>query len=300
MKYEKPPLSFDEQVQRLKDRGLIIRDDNYAKQVLSNISFYRLRAYTYPFQENSHPKHPFIGEITFEDIIILYDFDRRLRLLVYDAIEKIEVAFRTQIIYQFSTQNGANWHTNPTLFRSSTFFANNYTSLSKEIKRSNETFIKHYKEKYTQPKEPPSWMSLEVTSFGLLSMMFSNLKRGKAKKAVVRHFGLKDIELLENWMHSFCDIRNICAHHGRLWNRRLTTHINFPTSPLYTFISYDKIKPFKLYAALSAMVYILNIISPDNSFKKRLYELIDNSPLNQVKELGFPDNWKNEEFWKIK
>jgi len=162
MKYNKSPITVSEQVERLKGRGLKFNNETKAQNYLSNISYYRLRAYTYPFQDNSKNNQPFKVEVTFEQIIDLYVFDRKLRLLIFDAIEKIEIALRTQIIYNFALRHGSHWQLKPELYRDSMRFANHLDSLQKEIDRSNETFIDHYKNKYTNPTEPPSWMSLEV------------------------------------------------------------------------------------------------------------------------------------------
>src|SRR5690606_21710414 len=203
-------------------------DEEKATSYLGNISYYRLRAYTYPFQDNDNPDHPFIKEIRFEDIINLYVFDRQFRLFVLDAIEKIEISMRTQVIYQWAMNHGSHWHLDGSLFRYSVQFAKDFNRLQQEVDRSVETFIEHYKNKYTNPKEPPCWMGLEVSSFGLLSLIFRNLKFGKEKKAITKYYGLPDVAILESWMHSFSNIRNICAHHGRLWNRRLTAHIKLP------------------------------------------------------------------------
>lgn len=298
MKYNKPAISVDDQIQLLKSRGLGINDEALAKSYLSNISYYRLRAYTYPFQDNNNPNHPFTVPVIFEDIISLYVFDRKLRILIFDAIEKIEIAMRTQIIYTWSINHGCHWHLNPALYWDSSKFASHITSLQNEISRSNETFIKHYKTKYTQPADPACWMSLEVSSFGLLSLIFLNLKKGTEKNKVARYFGLNDISLLENWMHCFSNIRNICAHHGRLWNRRFTAHVKFPKNPTYPFIKNQKVYNYKLYAALCCIQYILNIINPNNTFKDRLKELMNSCPLKQEKEMGFPNDWRQEQIWK--
>lgn len=298
MKYNKSPLTIHEQISALKNKGLNLNDDTFAQSCLSNISYYRFRAYTYPFQDNTDPKHPFIISITFEQIIELYKFDHKLRLLLFDAFEKIEIAFRTQIIYQWAMEHGSHWQINPDLYRSQVTFAQQISSLQNEINRSNETFIKHYISKYTSPLEPPSWMSLEVSSMGLLSQMFQNLKRGKPKLNVTVHFGLNDMNLLENWMHCFSNIRNICAHHGRLWNRRLTTHIKLPSNPIYPFIQNLNIYPYKIYPSICAIVYIINIVSSECRFKDKIKELMNDCPLKQEHEMGFPSNWREDKFWE--
>jgi abortive infection bacteriophage resistance protein len=298
MDYNKPAISFPDQVAKLKARGLLFDNEDDAIKCLSNISYYRLRAYTYPFQDNNAPKNPFNVKVTFEQIIDLYKFDRKLSQIVFIALEKVEIALRTQIIHRWAIQYGSHWQLNPSLYRDQEKHAYLLSNLHSEIERSHETFIDHYKNTYTNPPEPPSWMSLEVSSFGLLSQLFCNLKKGNEKLAVVSHFGLNDISILENWMHCFSNIRNICAHHGRLWNRRLTAHIKLPTNPQYPFILNRNIIPYKFYAVICCAQYMLNTITPTNGFKDELIDLIKNCPLAQEKEMGFPKDWKDEPLWK--
>ncbi len=298
MHYNKPAVSLSDQVAKLQSRGLKFVNEPEAERYLSNISYYRLRAYTYPFQDNSNPDHPFFISVTFEQIIGLYLFDRKLSQLLFNALEKIEIALRTQIIYHWAISNGSHWQINPSVYRDPVKFANQINSLQTEIDRSHETFIEHYKNTYTTPSEPPSWMSLEVSSFGLLSQIFSNLKKGPEKETVTKHFGLNEVGILENWMHCFSNIRNICAHHGRLWNRRLTAHIKLPANPHYSFINNKRIYPYKIYAALCCIQYMLNTIVPVNGFKDELKDLLDNCPFAQEKEMGFPAGWRNEPFWE--
>jgi abortive infection bacteriophage resistance protein len=298
MKYTKIPISIPDQVALLKQRGLTFQDEQRAAHYLSNISYYRLRAYTYPFQNNQLDTHPFIKEVTFEQILQLYVFDRQLRLLLFNAIEKIEIAFRTQIIHEYSMDHGAFWHLNAALYTNHIRFAEDIATLTKEINRSKETFIKHYQDKYTDPAAPPAWMALEVTSMGLLSKIFSNLRNDKpCKDRIAMHFGLKDVDTLANWMRCFSLIRNICAHHSRVWNRRMTT-LALPRKPVFQFIQNKNIHPYKVYAYICCMQYILNIISPYHSFRDKIIDLMKNCPLLQEKEMGFPKDWQKENIWQ--
>ena len=107
MRYTKKPLTIDEQIDRLEQRGLNFSDRKLAKNYLQNISYYRLRAYTYPFQDNEpYADHEFLeDDIDFNDIIDLYVFDRRLRNLVFNELEKIEVAIRTQLSLVYSNKS---------------------------------------------------------------------------------------------------------------------------------------------------------------------------------------------------
>lgn len=297
MKYNKLPITIADQIVKLKLRGLKFDNEKQAQNYLSNISYYRLRAYTYPFQNNLQEDQPFNVDITFEQIIDLYVFDRKLRLLIFDAIEKIEIALRTQIIYHFALSHGSHWQLKPELYRDPMRFANHLDSLQKEIDRSNETFIDHYRNKYTNPTEPPCWMSLEVSSMGLLSKIFQNLKKCPEKLAITSHFGLRDVSIIENWILCFSTLRNICAHHGRIWNRRLIM-IKLPNNPIYPFLNNKAVYTNKLYAILSCIQYVQKQISPTSTFNKRLKELMLTCPLAQTKEMGFPKNWLDEDLWK--
>ena len=301
MKYAKPFISIPSQIDILKQRGLIVTDDAYIEKKLSIVSFYRLRAYTYPFQDNSINSHPFIKTVTFEEIFQLYQFDSKLRQLIFSALEEIEIALRTQIIYHFSKSFGSHWQLDPTIYRDTARFAQQIQTLNEEISRSDETFIKHYKSKYTSPSQPPSWMCIEVASIGLLSKIYMNLKKGDEKEAVALYFGLKKYEVLENWMLCFTNLRNICAHHGRLWNRRLTAHPTLPYNTVHEFLSKNDINniyPNKLYAVVCCIAYSLKSMGSENNFKNQLLTLMQECPLKQEKEMGFSNNWQIHQVWK--
>ena len=301
MKYNKLPISITNQVTKLKERGLELNDDAFAKKVLSRISYYRLRAYTFPFQDNNDPDHPFIQKIDFETIVSLYNFDSKLRILAFEAIEKIEIALRTQIIYQFAMSHGSHWQTDPNLYRDVARFASHLETLNKEISRSDETFISHYNSKYSSPSQPPSWMSLEVASMGTLSKIYQNLRKSDEKERVAKYFGLPNINVMENWMFCFSTLRNICAHHGRLWNRRLTSIPTLPYNTSNSFFSKLELKSIytnKLYATLCCMRYILREIDVENDFHIKIKELMDKAVFNQEKEMGFVENWRDHPIWK--
>lgn len=265
--------------------------------MLSNISFYRLRAYTYPFQDNRDCNHPFTYEISFEEIIDIYIFDRKLRLLVFDAIEKIEISLRTKIIYNISLDKGSHWFQKQDCFNNQKIFKKDLASLKRELRRSTETFIKHYNKIYDKPKLPPAWMSLEVSSLGLLSSLYSNLKNTEAKKEIARGFGISNTKLLASWIHALASTRNICAHHSRLWNRRLTINPQIPKNTIYNFLKDRNIKSNKIYIQLAIINYILKIISPDSDFSEKLKGLFNKYTVIDEKEMGFPENWHKEGLW---
>ena len=317
MKYEKHPIDTREQVLRLKERGLIIQDELLAEQYLHNISYYRLRAYTYPFQMNEEGKeHIFTQDnISFDDIIELYCFDRRLRTLLFNVIEKIEVAMRTRIALTYSVDTGDGfWFLNHRLYFLHEKFINLTRNeiidgslyigdLMKEVKRSNEEFINHYFGKYSEPAFPPSWMTLEVVSMGTLSKLFSALDRNNSSsRTIAKDLGLYKVEILKNWLHALSSLRNTCAHHSRLWNRRFTIGLQFPYRTTKPFLSKEEvaeIRDNKLFGYLSVILYLIQFISPNSSFKTSLLELLNKRPkLVKLKDMGFPEDWYNYTLWK--
>ena len=303
--YTKRPLSITEQVARLKERGLIFDNEKEASAYLFNISYYRLRAYTYPFQDNGEDSdHHFIrSDIHFNDIIDLYRFDRRLRALIFNAIEKIEVSVRAKIVQVYAESTGnSHWHTDESLYRIG--YDDLMSHIEADVDRSNEDFIKHYNNKYSEPPMPPSWMALEVVSFATLSRLYQALKLDERKKFIAKEFGLpeKNVSILENWLHAISNLRNCCAHHSRVWNRRFMVNVKLPYNTHYSFMdinTIDELRTNKLFALLSSVAYILNIISPDNDFKNNLKTLLkSNCRLLSLKDMGFPKNWQALPVWR--
>ncbi|MEQ9286360.1 MAG: Abi family protein [Cyclobacteriaceae bacterium] len=257
MKYTKPALSIAQQVELLESRGVTVENKSKAENYLSNISYYRLSAYLLPFQDRTFAGNRYNNGVTFDDILNLYLFDRELRLLIFDIIERLEVAFRTQIIYQYSNDYGAWWYEDPKHFINNYHYSKNLARIDEEIERSNEVFIKHYRNKYTSPQRPPAWMTFEVITMGLLSKVFRNLEITDAKKRIARHFKLPTPYVLESWMHSITYVRNLCAHHSRLWNRTLTLKPQLLRKPKNAWLSSNNVNPSKLFAFLSCSLYLV-------------------------------------------
>lgn len=314
MNYTKKPLSISRQIEKLQSRGLHI-DNELATDYLSNISYYRLRAYTFPFQDNSDLErdHRFLrDDLHLIDIIDLYNFDHQLRAIIFEAIEKIEIAVRTKITYAYSLAlNDSHWYMDESLFKDKQFLRNNETifeydklmgDIEKEVKRSNEDFIKHYFRKYDDPYIPPSWMTLEVVSFSTLSKIYQLLKKDTIKIEIARQFGLPKFQILENWLHALANLRNSCAHHSRIWNRRFIVHIQLPYNTINPFMSRQissELKQNKLFAVVSCIKYLLDGISPGHDFKNKLTDAImQGGRLVSIKDMGFPENWSKLDVWK--
>lgn len=223
MKYKKPPLKHEEQLDKLISRGLIVEDRVFSLSVLRRISYYRLSAYCIPFQIS---KDRFSKSVTFKNIYDLYRFDHELRMIVFDALERIEIAIRTTIIYYLAHKFGAFGYLEKENFHHSFKHEEWLRIVEGEISRSRETFIKHYQEKYVQSKHFPIWMASEVFSFGKLSQIFSGLQF-KDQKEIAKMYDLPR-EVFRSWIHTLVYARNLCAHHSRLWNRVFAIRPAFP------------------------------------------------------------------------
>lgn len=293
--YTKPSLLFQEQIELLKLRGLVIVDNDKALHYLSNISYYRLSAYMYPFLSDKE-SHLFKTNTAFEQVISLYNFDRKLRILIMDEIERIEVAFRTQLTYHLSHKNGAFWFQDSSLFHNYGQYLENLHSIHSIKKDSGEVFIKHFKQHYSEPL-PPSWMSMEIISFGLLLRIYNNLNATGEKNNIAKHFGIKET-VFASWMHCFVYIRNICAHHCRLWNRELSIKPMLPKKVTQEWIKNTNIGHDKLYLVLCSIQYVLQTINPFSTFKIQLKNLLAQYQEIDVAAMGFPRDWETELFWQ--
>lgn len=313
MKFEKPPLTYSQQIALLESRGLTVPDHAQAEHYLKHISYYRLSAYALPFQKT---KDQFNAGTTFNDLLNLYLFDRELRIIVFDAVERIEVAIRAQIIYQLAHKYGSHWQDEPTIFvpaytsRTGTpvdiFAETQKVILAHCMNKRPEVFIKHYTTKYTQPTAPPSWMCIELLTIGELSRLYAGLKDNADKKEVANYFGLHHT-LFESWLHALTYVRNICAHHSRLWNREFGIQPNVPKKnklPL-PWLSAKGISNSRCFYFMCVLKYFLQTINPDGHFKNRLITLFQEHPTVPIQFLGIPTtaageliDWQNEPVWK--
>ena len=293
--YTKQLISFEEQIALLKDRGMSVEDKNKALHILQNVSYYRLSGYWYPLLEDKE-KHVFKPGATFDTVFAIYKFDSKLRKLIITELEKIEVAVRTQIVHILSQRYDGYWFMNAALFTSPTKHAKALVKIAEEYNRSDEEFVTAFKNKYSNPF-PPSWMTMEITSFGSLSILYSNLKPGKTKREIANYFGLPD-KVLESWLHSIVYLRNICAHHCRLWNRALSIRPLMPRSPKKQFIQDNTVSNKRTYFILCMVIYMLNTVNPKHSFIVRFKKLLAEYPNIDVKAMGFPVNWENDPLWR--
>lgn len=273
-----------------------VNSDAKALHLLEKLSYYRLSGYWYPLLKEPKKAHTFKDGADFQTAFRLYRFDRDLRNFILKELEKIEVAIRAQLIYQLSHYNGCFWFTDTTIFSNRKDHSDSLIKLEKEFKKSDEEFIKAFKSTYSD-QYPPSWMMLEIASFGSLSMLYKNLRPGKTKRDIAHYFGLDDSSFV-SWIHCFVYIRNVCAHHSRLWNRGMSISPKIPLNPAKTWLNDQSVSNNRTYFILSMMLYLLQSIDSKHQFIYRFKLLLKKYPNIDVTAMGFPPNWENEPLWK--
>jgi len=299
MIYEKQPCTIREHIEKLRSRGLIIQDESLAEQYLSHVSYYRLAGYWWPMQCNKI-SHEFKANSKFEDVVSLYNFDRELRILLFDIIEKIEISLRTKLIYHLSHEYDPWWFQQISIFQNTSALVETLAIIHKEVSRSKELFMKEHQRKYKEDlRFPPSWKTLELTSFGSLSKLYGNLKNSvQSKNQIAEELGAVNHTYLPSWLQSIAQIRNYRAHHSRLWNRNLPGTPKLLSNPPYLWVNDIPKDPSKLYMHLCVMRYLVNMIVPGNSFSQKLQDLLSRYPSVDPNALGMTPNWANEPLWK--
>ncbi|MDO4180058.1 MAG: Abi family protein [Bacteroidales bacterium] len=290
--YNQPQISVDEQVRLLKSEGLSFQNERRAMHLLENISMFRMKSYLKPFRQ--HQGNRFKDASTFEDAYNVYRFDAELRKMVCSELEKIEVSFRTQLSLVMGNAAGIYWFENALNFRDVNRHASLLHSLSEELHRSDDDAIVAFRRNYSNPF-PPTWMTFEVSSFGTLSMMYRYLNAGQARRQFARFYGLSDT-VMESWLHSIVYVRNICAHHSRLWNRRLGINAMIPRRTYLPFIEIPR-DTKRVYYVLGIILYFLQTVNPNNTFASRFKTLLAKYPHIDADAMGFPANWEDNLLW---
>ncbi|MBT4003151.1 MAG: Abi family protein [Chloroflexi bacterium] len=293
MHYTKPPLNFNQQSSLLISRGLIARPDEL-EYFLHKVNYYRLTGYLYPFRIPNTDNY--IPGTTLDQIKGIYYFDADLRRLTFSAIETIDIAlFRTQMVEKFTQLHGSFCYTDHNCFNSSLSpiaHQNMMLRITQNVNRSQEEFIKSYRRKYFSEPNLPFWMVAETITFGQLSVIFMNLPMN-ILVPIAKEYNLHSSTLI-SWLHTLTNIRNISAHHARLWNRVLPIRPGIPSSKYHPeFHTPTRIKNDGYFIILGILKYMLDLITPDNSLIKDFNNLLVKFPDIPINRMGFPNNWGN-------
>lgn len=327
--FDKPAIDIAGQIALLKARGLQIQDEARARHFLEAVSFFRLTPYMRPFQLADDPQHGFRPGTGFRSLTRLYDFDRRLRLLAMDAIERVEVAARAAIgnHMHMEPNRGVHWYLHPDCFkrqydherllntvrdkqqRALRDYARECEHIDRlpdeqrkarlKQQRARESYARHYPLTYNKPELMPGWAMLEELTLGELSHLYAGLAHDADRKAIAKLLGLV-APLLESWLHTLTTVRNICAHHDRLWNRQLGIPPAQPKKPGFFWPAHFK-KPGeyrRIFPVLCILNHLMRQVSPHTSWDTRLHELLAEFPEVDLRAMGFPQDWHQDPFWQ--
>lgn len=306
MKFEKVWLSLQEQADLLmKERGLIADRESLIRH-LREVGYYRLSGYWYIFKrcnaaEAEDPSDErFIEGTAFEEIWSLYTFDRQLRLVTLDAIERVEVYFRTQLAYELAKETGAFGYLDkkslPRLDKNG--YDNFMNHCRNEYERSREPFVLHFKRKYGDTEGmPPYWIMVNIMDFGTMLRLYRGAP-ARVRNGIANRIGVS-VQVLESWLVALNTTRNICAHHGRLWNRGIGTRPIIPTVKKYP----EWHQPFEVRAdktcgILTILSFLLERVAPDTSWRTKLFALLDTGSADELDRMGFTEGWKESPLWK--
>lgn len=317
MPYDKPYLAIPQQRALLLSRGMALPEPTKADEYLRRIGYYRLSAYWYPFRKLiSRPdgtfqlSDDFKPGTEFKHATDLYAFDKALRLLTLDVIERIEVSVRTEIALTIGRHHPRAHrdpnHVDGKFKRVSapnprSMYAQWLEKLDGKEAHSKEEFAVHFRTKYPGDRMPV-WIAVELLDFGPLSIFLSGMTYPDLK-LVATSYGIARPHLLASWIRSVSEIRNICAHHSRLWNKPL---IHQPALPQLGEISeLDHLvarqnSNRRLYAALALMQHLLRQANPRTKWASRLkahLATFPQAPNKSVADMGFPDGWENLPLW---
>lgn len=297
MKYPKPALTFADQAAQLLQRGLVAPDPQAVVEKLRAVSYYRLSAYWYPFRQ---PDSSLAPGTTLDLIWRRYTFDRQLRLLVLDAIERVEIAVRTQIVNRHSLQYGPFGYLDRAKLPGLTVddHRNLLQRVREEANRSREDFVRHFFSKYTSETDLPLWMACELMTFGNLFTLFRGIET-PMKQSVAAEYGVADT-VLNSWLKTLNQVRNLCAHHARLWNRVFGIKPAIPRPNKHPqWHAPVPITDDRLFGVLTMLHYLLKQVAPNSQWRTRWENLLALYPEVPLANMGFPADWKDSAIWQI-
>jgi abortive infection bacteriophage resistance protein len=187
--------------------------------------------------------------------------------------------------------HGPHWYLNGSHFSDPIKHSEFLNEVQHETNRSRDLFIDHYRTKYSSPNLPPSWMIGEILSFGAWSRTYKHLTAPN-KKAIAVHFGIHEV-VCTSWSHSISVLRNLCAHHSRLYNRVFTVSPKLASS----ILSMNQMNSRTYYAQAAVIQAFHRVIAPGSNWPKHLRDLLEANPHIASNRLGFPSNWTQDPFW---
>lgn len=302
--YGKPWLSIAGQLSLLEGRGLQISDKAQAQSFLGHVGYYRFAGYCLAFEQS---RHRFMPGVTFENVQLAYWFDAKLRDLFTEILELLEVDLRTTVAYAYGKKYGAFGHTTPANFHQSFGSTNSRTShndwlsrLREEAKRSKDLFATHFRTNYREFPDLPIWVATELMSFGVLSLMISGLQKSD-RKAIAQEYNLAH-SVFSSLAHHLTYVRNLCAHHSRLWDRSWSVTTTLPNTAEWQppLVPSNK----RLFSTLLLLRFILkdklHLKAEVDCWRDRVNQLLHLPSMvpQHLSKMGLTEEWQNHPYWQ--
>ena len=301
------PRTIEEQLKKLKSLGMEFHDEELAKQYLCRVSYFRLKYFWIDMIDEI--TGDFKEDVYSEQVIERYEFDKSLRQILFKAIETLEVGLRTKIISTISlATNSGLWYLDSSLFENKDYHEDFVLDLKYEFGRSTDPFARDYirdhdgwDEESLDGDNPDAWMIIETATFGTLSKMYKNLKaQSPLQSAIANEFGLYSSKELSSWLEALSVLRNVVAHHSRLWYRIFSKKPVNIKGHRNCWLNNDMTENQRkrAFGVISCLLYLCNAISPENKLKEEIKQLFSQHPNVPVFMLGFTKGWDNNPLWK--
>ena len=303
--YNKPALSINDQINLLQSRGLLIKDINYAKSVLEKLNYYNFSGYTYIFEDKSNKRtHNFSNKTTFEEVFEVFKYDIQIRQLLFSCISYVEIYMRNIIARSFL----AVYNNDPLANYNLVNYYNVNSEIKKEVLRSKEIFINHYKKEYLDYPKIPIWISVEIMSLGTLSKFYSSSDK-KLQTLITNNMNLYHYKYLKSWLFAITEMRNRSVHHSRILCRQL---LNPPIIPknviLNSNYNWNLLLNSYLFNFIVTLEYIVKVSNIYTELTlpiiNNLYDMIKHISENKIlknkpliSDIGIPNNWNGGLFF---
>ncbi len=286
---QKIPATIREQVQKLRQRGCIIEDEKHAEETLKYINYFRLADYFAPFTVT---KGRYEEGTTFENVLRVYEADRKLRSILLASLEETEIAMRAAVSNYHALKYGALGYLNPSTFD----FRHNHQQFMNKVKHLIEVnddreFVRHYNSKYCGAF--PLWVVMELFSFGTLAFFYKDMQSGDKKEIAEKYYGCSSNEL-DNWLFCLNELRNYCAHYNRLYGN------SFPVMPRT-----PRNMEFQLKPDVFGYIMVMKQLAHDHrNWNERVVKPVSrlirkNSDVLRLDDLGFPPEWESMLPWDL-
>ena len=288
---------------------MLFRDEQFAVDCLKRISYFRLKAYWWDMQSHQDT-HEFQPGWYFEDVIRRYEFDRELKQLLFPHIDTIEIALRAKMIYHMSQAHGGLWYLDPRLFNNQQHHQRQLFHLQDEFAKSGEAFAKEYRRLHPNTanvgwqsdEDPDAWIIFETATLGDLSKIYKNIDHQlPAKAQIANEFGLPIHSDLSSWLETVAYVRNIIAHHSRLWSRNMVKRPAEPTNPQGAWLSrpLTDVEAKRPFYVITAMLYLCRAVNPSETFKYDIHRLMKKYRDLPLQRMGFFPAWEAEPVWHL-